>query len=180
MAWGGILLSPCPFWIRFFLLNFYKNFQTFSEIELTSIGLIWNPSKLIEPYKKCTKDEIFSCFLSSCQWGLKLFKINSEKTKATNLQLLTYISFLFCLGFFNLILYISKINLTNTYKVLGILVVLTLFRLNGKNKEIRKIALEVHQPTIGNDGNSVISITNYYRGHRLRKDRQNCGLTQIW
>ena len=99
---------------------------------------------------------------------LKLFQTNSEKTKATNLQLLTYISFSFCLGFFNLILYIFKINLTNIYKVLRILVVLTLFRLNGKNKEIRKIALEVHQPTIGNDGNSVISITNYYQGRRLR------------
>ena len=31
---------------------------------------------------------------------LKLFQTNSEKTKATNLQLLTYTSFSFCLVFF--------------------------------------------------------------------------------
>ena len=37
MAWGGLLLSPCPFWIRFCQLNFYQKIPN-PDI----IGLIWN------------------------------------------------------------------------------------------------------------------------------------------
>ena len=76
---------------------------------------------------------------------LKLFQTNSEKAKQQTYNYLPiFHSHFVWFFFFNLILYIFKINLTNICKVLRILVVLTLFRLNGKNKEIRKIALEVH------------------------------------
>ena len=47
----GNIFTPCPFWIRFCQLKFYKNVQTFSEVKKTSIGLIWHPTKLIESYK---------------------------------------------------------------------------------------------------------------------------------
>ena len=48
--------------------------KLFSRWKLPSIGLIWHPAKLFESYKKMplggAKDEHFSCFHSSCQWGL--------------------------------------------------------------------------------------------------------------
>ena len=58
MAWGAILLSPCPFWIRFCQLNFYHKFQHFFwRWKLTSIGLIWYPTKVIEPHKKLLAED---------------------------------------------------------------------------------------------------------------------------
>ena len=45
------------------IFNFYKKFPTFWRWKLT-IWIIWHPAKHI-------KDEYFSCFHSSCQWGLR-------------------------------------------------------------------------------------------------------------
>ena len=44
--------------------------------KLASIGLIWNPAKLLSLKKMPlggAKDEHYSCFHSSCQWVLRLF-----------------------------------------------------------------------------------------------------------
>ena len=69
MRW--ILLSPCSFWNRFCQVIFYqKTSKLFWTWRLISIGLIWQPAKLIESYKNA-KDEHFSSFHSSCQWGFK-------------------------------------------------------------------------------------------------------------
>ena len=45
----SIEICDYPIWHRSWI--FFKNFQTFLEVKLTSIGLIWHSAKLIESYK---------------------------------------------------------------------------------------------------------------------------------
>ena len=50
--------------------------KLFGRWKSSSIRLIWHPAKVIESYKKMplggAKDEHFSCFHSSCHWGLRI------------------------------------------------------------------------------------------------------------
>ena len=73
MAWEVILLSPCPFWIRCCLLNFYQKIPNFF------VGENWHKLNWAN-LKHCVlqnkplngaRNEYFSWFHSSCQWGLR-------------------------------------------------------------------------------------------------------------
>ena len=59
--------------------------KLFWRWKLTSIGLIWNPTKLIESYEKMSiggsKAEHFSCFHSSCQLGLMPVFVHEDRAR---------------------------------------------------------------------------------------------------
>ena len=137
MEWeGDILLSPCPFWIRFCLLSdefSSKISKLFWRWKLTSIRLIWLPAKLNLSYKKQvpqvgTKDEHFSCFHSSCKWGLSLYRLNMFKLVFVSGSSLirfngpyhryNWISYKYLVGFFEKEIYplnLFDINLLNNF-----------------------------------------------------------------
>ena len=68
-----ILLSPCPFWN--FSWIFIKNFQTFLEVKIdinpVYLTPFWAHWVLRKMHLGGAKDQHFSYFHSSCQWGLR-------------------------------------------------------------------------------------------------------------
>ena len=68
---GGYFYLLVLFWIRACQLNFYQKFPNFFCGENWHL---WQPVKLIEYDEKMpigvAKEEYFSCFHSSCLWGL--------------------------------------------------------------------------------------------------------------
>ena len=71
-----ILLSTCHSWIRVFSADFLSKLsKLFGGESWHQLGWFEHPAKLIENYKKMPlggdKNEHFTCFHSSCQWGLK-------------------------------------------------------------------------------------------------------------
>ena len=68
---GMILLSPCPFWIRFCQLSIYQKFLNLFGVEN------WNQSGLFDTLPSSLNllggaKKKTSWFHSSCQWGLKV------------------------------------------------------------------------------------------------------------
>ena len=81
---AGHFPPPCPFWIRFCQLKFYKKFPNFLEVKIdvnrVNLTPCWAHWVLLKMPLGGAKDEHVSCFHSSCQWGL------SKLPKWTNLK----------------------------------------------------------------------------------------------